>query len=84
MGLPDMRIFKIDGKQWIAQLHDLPAAKPAVEPRAGWEVVQFDTQPSSHTQRISYRPVGWLAQASIAELIDALREGESVRVCWHE
>jgi hypothetical protein len=84
MGLPDMKKFKIDGKEWIAQLHDLPAAKTAEEPRAGWEVVQFDTQPSSNTQRISYRPVGWLAQASIAELVDALREGATVRARWHE
>jgi hypothetical protein len=83
MGLPDMRIFKIDGKEWIAQLHDLPTAKPAEEPRAGWEVVQFDTQPSSNTQRISYRPVGWLAQASLADLIAALREGETVRARWN-
>lgn len=83
MGLPyDMRIFKLDGKDWIAQLHDLPDEKAAVQSRAGWEVIQFDTQPSSTIQRISYRPAGWLAQASIDDLIAALREGETVRASW--
>ena len=74
-----MKIFKLDGKSWVAQLHDLPDDKAAVESRAGWEVIQFDTQPPSSIQRISYRPAGWLARASIAELIEALQEGESVR-----
>ena len=77
-----MRIFKLDGKQWVAQLHDLPAEKAAAQSRAGWEVIQFDTQPSSSVQRISYRPAGWLAQASIDELIAALREGETVRAVY--
>ena len=78
-----MRLFKLDGKDWVAQLHDLPDEKAAPEPRPGWEVIQFDTRPSGTTQRISYRPVGWLAQATIEELIDALREGESVRATFN-
>ena len=78
-----MKIFKLDGKNWVAQLHDLPDEKAAAESRAGWEVIQFDTQPPGTVQRISYRPAGWLAQASIAELIDALREGETVRATWN-
>ena len=74
-----MRIFKVDGKEWVAQLHDLPQEKAAAQSRAGWEVIQFDTQPSGTIQRISYRPAGWLAQATINDLIEALREGETVR-----
>ena len=80
-----MKIFKFDGKSWVAQLHDRPEKKNSpVEIRAGWEVVQFDTQPPGNIQRISYRPAGWLSNATIAELIEALREGETVRANWHE
>jgi hypothetical protein len=75
-----MRTFKLDGKSWVAQIHD-GTEKPDT---IGWEVVQFDTEPGSAVQRISYRPAGWLNNASIQELIDALREGESVRASWRE
>lgn len=79
-----MRIFKVDGRQWVAQIHDSAEAAAPAQSRAGWEVVQFDTQPSGSVQRISYRPAGWLLQASIDELIEALREGESVRANWSQ
>lgn len=75
-----MRIFKVEGKQWVAQVHDGADASRRVQ--VGWEVVQFDTQPSGTVQRIAFRPPGWLTNASIQELIDALREGESVRANW--
>jgi hypothetical protein len=81
-GLP-MRTFKLDGKSWIARIHD-SANKEGNGGRIGWEVVQFDTNPSGSTQRITYRPAGWLTEASINELIDALREGETVRAAWRE
>jgi hypothetical protein len=76
-----MRIFRVDGKDWIAQLHvGHPAGSTSV--RAGWDVIQFDTKPSGSVQRIAYRPIGWLQNASITDLIDAMREGESVRAAW--
>jgi hypothetical protein len=78
-----MKLFKFDGKNWVAQLHDgLEKKAGLTHGRAGWEVIQFDTQPPGSVQRISYRPAGWLSKATIAELIDALREGETVRANW--
>ena len=78
-----MKVFKFDGKDWVAQLHHGPQKQTGtVEVRAGWEVVQFDTQPPGNIQRISYRPAGWLSNATIAELIEALREGQTVRANW--
>jgi hypothetical protein len=79
-----MRIFKADGKNWIAHLHDAPDASGSIDERVGWEVIQFDTQPPGSVQRITYRPAGWLQNASIADLIDALREGDTVRAAWRE
>ncbi|HET9438680.1 MAG TPA: hypothetical protein VFO52_00830 [Longimicrobiales bacterium] len=80
-----MRLFHADGKEWIAQIHDSAThQKTNVTVRAGWEVVQFDTQPPGNIQRVTFRPPGWLKNASIAELIEALREGESVRATWQE
>lgn len=77
-----MRIFKVDGKDWIAQLHVGRQANGNTAVRAGWDVIQFDTKPSGTTQRIAYRPIGWLQNASITDLIDAMREGETVRAAW--
>ena len=77
-----MREFQADGKQWRAHLHDGRVANSKVEVRVGWEVIQFDTQPPGNVQRISYRPAGWLNNASLNELIDALREGDTVRTVW--
>jgi uncharacterized membrane protein len=80
-----MKIFSFDGKDWVAQLHHGPTKdNGAIGRRAGWEVVQFDTRPPGTSQRISYRPPGWLSNATIAELIEALREGETIRANWHE
>lgn len=77
-----MREFKSeDGKTWIARIHDGKDDDAPVDARTGWEVVQFDTT-TGMTQRIAYRPSGWLANASIQELIEALREGDNVRATW--
>lgn len=48
----------------------------------GWEVVQFDPEEIGTVQRITYRPAGWLSDATIQDLIAALREGEAVRASW--
>jgi hypothetical protein len=76
-----MRVFKLEGQNWVAAIHD--GAEKEGE-RVGWEVIQFDTQPAGTIQRISYRPAGWLHNASVQELIEALLEGETVRARWRE
>ena len=78
-----MRNFKLDGKEWVAQIHD-PATNPTrpVTVQAGWEVIQFDTHPPGNITKVTYRPPGWLTNASIQELIEALKEGETVRASW--
>lgn len=77
-----MREFKSqDGKSWIARIHDGKAEASPVDARTGWEVIQFDAE-TGKTQRIAYRPSGWLTNASIQELIEALDEGENVRAKW--
>ena len=80
-----MRVFSSDdGKTWVAKLHDGMAASASAESRTGWEVIQFDSQPAGTYQRITYRPSGWLNNATVQDLIAALREGESVRAKWQD
>ena len=71
-----------DGKSWVARIHDGVEIRRPLDERAGWEVVQFDPNPPGEVQRITYRPAGWLANASIQDLIQALQEGETVRTTW--
>lgn len=78
-----MRTFlSEDGQSWTAKLHDGLEPTALFDSRTGWEIVQFDPTTPGASQRITYRPSGWLANASIQDLIDALREGESVRASW--
>ena len=79
-----MRTFRLEGKTWTATLHERGHALPVTDERAGWEIVQFDTKPPGQIQRITYRPAGWLANASLQELIAALLEGDTVRASWRE
>jgi hypothetical protein len=77
------RAFKAeDGTSWVARIHDGVEIRRPLDERAGWEVVQFDPAPPAAVQRITYRPAGWLANASIQDLIKALQEGETVRTSW--
>lgn len=78
-----MRIFKSeDGNSWIAKIHDGRDDEAGVDGRTGWEVIQFETDPPGAVQKITYRPSGWLSNASIQELIAALQEGDAVRAVW--
>ena len=78
-----MRIFKSqDGSSWVAKIHDGNEESAGVDNRTGWEVIQFETDPPGTIQRITYRPSGWLNDATIQELIAALHEGETVRAHW--
>lgn len=75
-----MRVFtSVDGKSWVAKIQDGLEDAPAE--RTGWEVIQFDPEEGSY-QRITYRPSGWLSNATIQDLIAALQEGETVRANW--
>ena len=68
---------------WVAHLHDGDEAAPSTE-RVGWEAILFVSNPATVAQRLVYRPVGWLAQATTAELVAALEEGVVVRAHWGE
>lgn len=75
-----MRVFKVkDGSSWLARPEDAPAGD--ARPRCGWESILFEQQPAG-TARLVYRPAGWLAAATEAELAAALAEGESIRARW--
>jgi hypothetical protein len=79
-----MRVFKMsDGTSWVARLHDgAEDGDDDVAQRIGWEAVVFDSTPASVAQRLVYRPAGWLAAATVAELAAALEEGVAVRLRW--
>lgn len=79
-----MRTFTSeDGTIWVARLHD-GLSDAGSEVRVGWEIIEFDTRTPGSTQRIAYRPSGWLNNATIQELIAALREGDAVRAKWQD
>jgi hypothetical protein len=78
-----MKVFKVaDGTSWMARLHDTADDAEAIGARTGWEAVVFESGPSAVAQRLVYRPHGWLATATPAELAEALEEGISIRVRW--
>jgi hypothetical protein len=78
-----MRVFKLsDGSSWVARLHDGAAEDSDVTSRVGWEAVVFEKDPGEVAQRLVYRPAGWLAAATPAELAAALEEGVVVRTRW--
>jgi hypothetical protein len=80
-----MRTFSVeDGTTWTARLHDGIAKAAANQSRVGWEIIEFDPEPPRTMQRIAYRPPGWLFNASLRELIDALREADAVRLNWRK
>jgi hypothetical protein len=76
-----MRVFKVsDGTSWQARLHEPATASSAST--AAWEAILFQPGRLDHADRLVYRPAGWLAAASQAELAAALEEGIRVRVRW--
>jgi hypothetical protein len=75
-----MRTFTDSGdKLWRVRVDG--AAAPRGGNGIGWQALIFESA-TEKTQRILYRPVGWLDQASDAELRAALTEGETVRAHW--
>jgi hypothetical protein len=80
-----MRTFTLeDGTTWTVRLHDGIAQVVANRSRIGWEIIEFDPESPTTLQRIAYRPPGWLLNASLRELIDALREADAVRSNWRK
>ena len=71
-----------DGRGWKARLDDgLPDASGSPR-RVGWEAVLFETTPPGRTQKIAYRPAGWLSSAPVEDLVQALQEAIAVRARW--
>jgi hypothetical protein len=74
-----MRVFKVsDGTSWHARLQE-PGSSAST---AAWEAILFQPGRNADANRLVYRPAGWLAAASPAELAAALEEGVRVRVHW--
>jgi hypothetical protein len=74
-----MRVFKLsDGSSWTARLHD--EGQPGR--RIGWEAILLESTPHAASQRLVYRPPGWLDAATAGEVAAALEEGVAVRVRW--
>ncbi|HYZ89383.1 MAG TPA: hypothetical protein VE620_08830 [Myxococcales bacterium] len=78
-----MRVFKVaDGTSWVAKLHDGSDHDAPAPDRVGWEVILFLADPAAVAERLVYRPAGWLAHATLEELVAALEEGVVVRARW--
>lgn len=78
-----MRVFaSADGRSWTARVYDGPADERRRAAGVGWEAILFEVPGENLTQRIEYRPVGWLARADAVELQRALEQAESVRARW--
>ncbi|HEX7117486.1 MAG TPA: hypothetical protein VF212_01780 [Longimicrobiales bacterium] len=77
-----MRIFtSADGRSWSARVYDGSQDDRIGAPGVGWEAVLFEAA-DDRTQRLAYRPAGWLAGATVEELRAALEQSEAVRARW--
>jgi hypothetical protein len=77
-----MRTFAgLDGAVWSVRLDDGLATALPQPKRVGWETLLFEMVPSG-TQKVVFRPAGWLTQATLTDLTHALREAETVRTRW--
>lgn len=80
-----MRVFSsADGRSWCARIDVGADEAGAPSGGVGWEAVLFEPHGEDPTQRLTYRPAGWLAGASDEDLIEALAEAEAVRARWGE
>ncbi len=76
-----MRVFTSDdGRSWTAVAVEGKELQNPAE--FGWQAVLFRTVEPTPAERIAYRPVGWLAAASAAELREALTGADGVRAHW--
>lgn len=76
-----MRVFTSeDGRSWTAvpiEVKEIPG------PIAfGWQAVLFRAVAPASAERIIYRPVGWLPDATPEDLRAALLEADGVRAHW--
>ncbi len=76
-----MRVFTSDdGRSWTAvpvEVQELPGPVAF-----GWQAVLFRTVVPESAERIVYRPVGWLTEATPEQLREALLEADNVRARW--
>ncbi len=76
-----MRVFTSeDGRSWTAvavETQQLPA--PA---GFGWQAVLFRALGQAPAERLAYRQVGWLDEASQDDLRATLAEAGAVRARW--
>ena len=78
-----MSYFKAnDGRLWSIRLDDGLADASGFPRRIVWEAVLVETVPPSGTQRVVFRPAGWLLIATADDMARALTEAESVRSRW--
>jgi hypothetical protein len=78
-----MREFKADdGSRWTARIDSGVPGRQDIMTRVGWEPILFESTLVPDDQRFVYRPAGWLASASAAELTNALNEADAIRVSW--
>jgi hypothetical protein len=71
-----------DGKRWTARIEQGVPGRKHILTRVGWESILFASLPVSDDQRIVFRPAGWLATATAAELAVALGEADAIRASW--
>ncbi len=76
-----MRVFTSDdGRSWTAvpiEVKEIPGPVAF-----GWQAVVFRTVGTASMERIIYRPVGWLPDATPEDLRVALQEADGVRARW--
>jgi hypothetical protein len=79
-----MRYFKAkDGKLWSIRLDDGLIDLSVIGRRVGWEALLCETVPNG-SQKVVYRPSGWLPLATAEDLAHALADAETVRSRWEE
>ncbi len=76
-----MRVFTSeDGRSWSAvAMETQELAAPA---GFGWQAVLFRAVAPDTAERIAYRQVGWLIEATQEELRATLAEADAVRARW--
>lgn len=76
-----MRVFRVsDGTSWQATLEEPPVTDQQAS--SGWEAILFQRGAAGGSQRLVYRPAGWLTAATAEDLETALAEGVAVRTRW--
>ncbi len=74
-----MRVFTSeDGGSWTAVVESERPAPAGF----GWQAVLFRALGQDSVERLAYRQVGWLAEATQDDLRATLAEADAVRAHW--